>query len=93
MNVNAFEILTQTKSKFNKAANTAAPFKLTISRASYAEISGLLPNKGDALFWSIIGIVFGGLFLCILGVIRPTHKYKGKINSQDEEDEYFKIVK
>jgi len=85
MTANAFELIMQSSSAFTKAINTGAAFKITVTRASYGEITMLTLEKGGVIVWVIIGIVVCILCTCSYCAWRHFH------NKKDEEDKFYQI--
>jgi len=85
MTADAFELIMQSSSAFTKAANTAAGFKITATRASYGEITMLTLEKGGVIVWVIIGIVLCVLCTCAFCA------YRHFSNKKDEEDKFYQI--
>lgn len=85
MTADAFELIMQSSSAFTKAANTAAGFNITVTRASYGEITMLTLEKGGVIVWVIIGIVVCILCTCAYCAWRHFHGKK------DDEDKFYQI--
>jgi len=85
LTANAFELLLQTKKDYTKAANDSAQFKITVTRASYGEITMLTLSKGGVIVWVVIGIVVCILMTCAFCAWRHFH------NKKDEEDKFYQI--
>jgi len=85
MTADAFELIMQSSSAFTKAANTSAGFNITVTRASYGEITMLTLEKGGVIVWVIIGIVVCILMTCAFCAWRHFH------NKKDSEDQFYQI--
>jgi len=57
MTADSIEFIMQKKSTWTSALNTAKPFSVTYSRASYMDIAKFTAEHGGAVVWIIVGVV------------------------------------
>jgi hypothetical protein len=88
LEANTIQIIMQRKSTWTEVLNTAKPFSITYTRASYAEIAKFTAENGGAVVWIIVGVV--ALLACIVGGV--VWKCFHKKNPDKTADDAFYAV-
>jgi hypothetical protein len=79
----------QQKSTWTTALNTAKPFSITYTRASYADISLFTFEHGGPVVWIIVGVVV--VLACIVGCVCYKMEKCMCGKKKDDSDKFYAV--